>query len=71
MKPLRRADFLTPREAAEMMMCSQVHVRDLIKKRVLPSYHVSTIVYVPKEAVEAHIEANTFPALPQQDKEGT
>ena len=68
LKPLKRADFLTPREAAEMMMCSSVHVRELIKKRYLPSYRVSNLVYVPKEAVEAFIIANTFPAIPQEER---
>lgn len=67
MESLRRADFLTPKEAAEMMMCSQGHVRNLVARRVLPFYRISIYVYIPKEAVEKHIRDHTFPALTQEN----
>ena len=50
-----------------MMMCSQGHVRNLVARRVLPSYRISIYVYIPKEAVEKHIRDHTFPALSQEN----
>ena len=60
---MERKDFVTPPEAAEMLMCSTLHIRTLLEKRRLPFYKVGNRTYIPRAAVEAYIEANTIPAL--------
>jgi len=59
MEPLERKNFLSTLEAAEMMMCSSLHVRNLIKNCKLPTYKVGTRSYIPKAAVEAYIKSQT------------
>ena len=63
MERLDRKDYMTPPEAAEMMMCSKLHVRKLIKERRLPVYKVGTRCYIPRNAVEQYIESKMIPAL--------
>lgn len=69
MEKLERKNYLSPPEAAEMMMCSKIHVHNLIRARVLPVYQVGTRFYIPRKAVEAHIEAHTFPAITQEENQ--
>ena len=59
MEPLERKNFLSTLEAAEMMMCSALHIRNLIKNRKLPVYKVGTRSYIPKVAVEEYIKSQT------------
>lgn len=59
MEPLERKNFLSTPEAAEMMMCSALHIRNLIKDRKLPVYKVGTRSYIPKAAVEEYIKSQT------------
>lgn len=67
MEKLERKNFLTPPEAADIMMCSKLHVRTLIKERKLPVYQVGTRSYIPRNAIEAYIEAHTFPAVEREE----
>ena len=60
MEKLERKNFLTPPAAAEIMMCSKLHVRTLIKERKLPVYKVGTRSYIPKTAVESYIKSHTY-----------
>lgn len=60
---LEREQYLTPPEAAAMMMCSALHVRKLIRGQKLPTYKVGTRSYIPRDAVEAYIQEHIFPVL--------
>ncbi len=56
---MKRSDYYTPPEAAEAMMCSALHVRQLILTGKLPAYSVGNRRYIPKTAVEEMIKQNT------------
>ena len=59
MEPLERNNFCSPPEAAKLMMCSALHIRNLIKDRKLPVYKVGTRSYIPKAAIEKYIKSQT------------
>ena len=62
MKVLKRSNYFTPPEAAEVMMCSALHVRHLIRMNQLPVYQVGRRSYIPKAALYAYIKSKTIPA---------
>ena len=64
---MERSKYYTPPEAASEMMCSALHVRKLIERRVLPVYQVGSRSYIPKEAVAAYIKSKTIPAIQEDD----
>lgn len=59
---MERSEYLTPPEAAVIMMCSALHVRSLIKQRKLPVYFVGRRAYIPRNAVYEYISTMTTPA---------
>ena len=54
-----RADYCSPPEAAKIMMCSAMHVRELMNDQQLPCYKVGNRRYIPRSAVKNYVEKHT------------
>ena len=54
-----RADYCSPPEAAKLMMCSALHVRELIRKQKLPCYQVGNRRYIPRVAIQKYVAEHT------------
>jgi len=66
---MKRSDYVTPPAAAELMMCSALHVRQLIGRRELPVYKVGSRSYIPKKAVEDYITSKTISSMEEHENE--
>ncbi len=56
---MERTDYCSPPEAAKLMMCSALHIRELIRKQKLPYYQVGNRKYIPREAIQRYVDAHT------------
>ncbi len=66
---MERSKYYTPPEAASEMMCSALHVRQLIARRELPVYKVGSRSYIPKKAVEDYITSKTISSMEEHENE--